>query len=552
MGIKMRHKAKWARAAGLLALTLIPPMAALPALAQSSAAPAPSAISPVPAAYKAALMAEAELSGSGDLLRFYAAHDFAPLWIDEAAAPRRAAFLSAIASAAAQGLPAARYDAGALIAAAEEARTEGDLGRLELRFSQALMHYAGDLQSGVLIPGVVDDGIKREVTRRDPLQNLADFRLAADPGAWLAAQQPDDPAYAQLIAGKLALEGKIAAGGWGAPVPAKALAQGDSGAAVIALRDRLIAMDYLAASATQDYDSEIAAAVQDFQLDHGLLPDGAADEVTLGEINTPPEARLGAIVVALERLRWMDGPRGARHIWVNIPDYTAKIVEDGRTVFQTRSVVGKASHDQRTPEFSDQMEHMVINPSWNVPRSITVKEYLPQMQQNPGAAGHLQLIDARGRVVPREAIDFAAYTPSTFPFAMRQAPSDDNALGLVKFMFPNPHNIYLHDTPSKSLFAKETRAFSHGCIRLGDPFGFAYAMLSVQSHDPKGLFHAELRAGGESTVPLQAPVPVHLVYFTAFPGKSGAITYRRDVYGRDGKILEALEAAGLDLSAPQG
>jgi L,D-transpeptidase YcbB len=193
-----------------------------------------------------------------------------------------------------------------------------------------------------------------------------------------------------------------------------------------------------------------------------------------------------------------------------------------------------------------------VNPSWSVPRSITVKEYLPMMQRNPNAAGHLQLIDRNGRTVSRGAVNFGAYTAANFPFAMRQAPSDGNALGLVKFMFPNPYNIYLHDTPSKSLFEKEIRAFSHGCIRLGDPFGFAYAMLARQTDDPEGLFKSHLKGGGESLLKLDQPVPVHLVYFTAFPTAKGQMNYRRDVYGRDGRILEALVEAGVVLPDVQG
>jgi murein L,D-transpeptidase YcbB/YkuD len=214
-------------------------------------------------------------------------------------------------------------------------------------------------------------------------------------------------------------------------------------------------------------------------------------------------------------------------------------------------VIGKNVPDQRSPEFSDVMEHMVINPSWGVPRSIIVKEYLPLLQANPNAVSHLQVIDGRGRVVPRGAVNFAAYNSRTFPFALRQPPSDDNALGLVKFMFPNPHNIYLHDTPSKSLFAKEIRAYSHGCIRVADPFDLAHALLSVQSKAAEAEFDAHLKTGDETTVKLLTVVPVHLVYFTAYPGTKGRISYRRDIYGRDSALFDALSAAGVELPGVQ-
>jgi murein L,D-transpeptidase YcbB/YkuD len=198
------------------------------------------------------------------------------------------------------------------------------------------------------------------------------------------------------------------------------------------------------------------------------------------------------------------------------------------------------------------MEHMVVNPTWNVPRSITVKEYLPMLQKNPNSVEHLKITDRRGRVVDRSEVDFTQFTASNFPFAMSQAPSNSNALGLVKFMFPNKWNIYLHDTPSKSLFKKEVRAFSHGCIRLGKPFDLAYTLLARQSDDPQAEFRRYLNTGRETTVPLEQPIPVHLVYFTAWPSARGEIEYRRDVYGRDARVFDALVAAGVAMPELQG
>jgi L,D-transpeptidase YcbB len=248
----------------------------------------------------------------------------------------------------------------------------------------------------------------------------------------------------------------------------------------------------------------------------------------------------------------MNIDRSVRHVWVNLPDFRARIVDGGKTVFETRVVIGKDVPDQRSPEFSDEMEHMVINPSWGVPRSIIVKEYLPLLQQNPNAVGHLQVIDGRGRVVSRGSVNFAAYSARTFPYGLRQPPSDGNALGKVKFMFPNQHNIYLHDTPSKSLFDKEVRAYSHGCIRVADPFDLAHALLSVQSKAAEAEFDAHLQTGDETTVKLLQKVPVHLVYFTAYPDAKGRMSYRRDVYGRDAALFQALSAAGVELAGVQG
>jgi murein L,D-transpeptidase YcbB/YkuD len=181
-----------------------------------------------------------------------------------------------------------------------------------------------------------------------------------------------------------------------------------------------------------------------------------------------------------------------------------------------------------------------------------VKEYLPKLQKNPNAVSYLKLLDQRGRTVPRDAVDFNEFTEKTFPFDIKQPPSRRNALGLVKFMFPNRYNIYLHDTPEKHLFARSNRAFSHGCIRLNDPFDFAYALLARQESDPKAFFQSVLATGRETRVDLRQPIPVHLIYRTAFTQAKGRIQFRRDVYGRDAEIFDALRAAGVALRAVQG
>jgi murein L,D-transpeptidase YcbB/YkuD len=481
------------------------------------------------------------------IAEWYRSTGYQTLWTGAADAGRRQAFLAAIASAPDHGLPVPRYDAAALAEAFRAAETEGDRGRVEVAMTRAYLAWARDLTSGALEPATVDKGIVREIEVIDPKVLLS--RMAAgDAETVLTWLLPKSPAYLQLMKTKIGLEAQIAAGGWGEPVPLAELAPGATGPDVVALRDRLVRMGYLAPSATAIYDRAVQTAVQDFQLNHGLQADGIAREATLVELNKGPEERLKSVIVALERERWMDFDRSAKHIWVNLPDFKARIIEDGKTVFETRVVIGKDVPDQRSPEFSDQMEHMVINPSWGVPRSIIVKEYLPLLRQNPNAVGHLQIIDGRGRVVPRGSVDFSG----SFPYGMRQPPSDGNALGKVKFMFPNQHNIYLHDTPSKSLFDKEVRAFSHGCIRVADPFDLAHELLSWQTDNAEAEFEAALQTGDETTVKLKQSLPVHLVYFTAYPGAKGRIGYRRDVYGRDAALWQALEAAGVELAGVQG
>lgn len=492
------------------------------------------------------------LTEDAALSAYYAARDYRTLWTGPQDEARRAALLSALEGAGAHGLSPARHDAAALRAALAAAVTEGDRGRLEVRMTRAFLTYASDVATGVLDPEKAGAGIHRTVTRLDPVTLLTRLERE-DPQRLLRDLPPDAPEYARLMKEKLQIESRMARGGWGGALSLVPLAPGDQGQGVVALRDRLVAMGYLRRSVTAVYDDALRAAVQRFQMDHGLTADGRADEATLAEINVAPEERIKSIVVAMERLRWMhDLDRGARHIWVNLPDFSAKIIDHGKVTFQTRSVIGKNTPDQRSPEFSDEMDHLVINPSWGVPRSIIVKEYLPLLQRNPNAVSHLQVIDRNGRVVPRGAVNFASYSARSFPFGLRQPPSDGNALGKVKFMFPNQYNIYLHDTPAKDLFDHEVRAYSHGCIRLADPFDFAYALLAAQSDDPKGLFHEILDSDRETTVRLDEKLPVHLVYFTAWPTAKGEMTYRRDIYGRDARLYEALTEAGVALGDVQG
>ncbi len=491
-------------------------------------------------------------SGHPAIAEFYRSNGYQPIWTDDESDDRGrvAALLKVLAAAEDHGLPVAAYDLDKLETALRTVRSGRDLGRIEVELSRTLLRYAADLQTGILTPASVDPGLVMEVPLRDPAQTLTSFAKSR-PGAFLKSLVPSSPEYTRLMKAKFALEKRIGAGGWGPSIPSQKLEPGESGASVVALRNRLIAMGYLARSARQTYDGDMQSAVQRFQTAHGLTPDGVAGPATIAEINIPAEDRLASVLVAMERERWINKPLGARHVWVNLADFTARIVDDGKVTFETRSVIGAKESDRRSPEFSDVMEHMVVNPTWNVPRSIAVKEYLPMLQRNPFAVGHLRVINSRGQVIDRNRVDFTRYNARNFPFDIKQPPSDDNALGLVKFMFPNKYNIYLHDTPSKSLFGREVRAFSHGCIRLADPFDFAYTLLAPQTDRPQELFRSKLATGVETVVPLEQPIPVHLVYRTAFTNAKGELNFRRDVYGRDARIFSELQRAGVVLRGVQ-
>ncbi|MBS0124384.1 L,D-transpeptidase family protein [Thetidibacter halocola] len=491
------------------------------------------------------------LGDNPEVAAFYRTRGFEPLWTgaDDLSAARRSALFEILGMADDHGLPARRYDAEGLMAQLATARTGRERGLAEMAMTRTYLLFAHDLQSGILDPGTLDAGIKRVLPRRPDSEQLAKLDNG-DPRAVMRALVPATAEYSRLMREKLLLEHRIAHGGWGDTVPAAKLEPGDSGPAVVALRDRLVRMGHLKPHLGASYDSRLTEAVRRVQEAHGLEPDGVAGASTLRAINTAPEERLQSVIVAMERERWLNLPegRGKRHILVNLVDFHARIMDDDKLTFETRSVIGHQDPDRRTPEFSDLMTHMVINPSWYVPRSIIVKEYLPMLRSNPGAVSHLQIIDARGRVVGR-GNGFGQYSASSFPFSMRQPPGPKNALGSVKFMFPNQYNIYLHDTPSQHLFKEEVRTYSHGCIRLDDPHDFAYALLARQTDDPQGLFHRILNTGAETRVNLEQPVPVHLIYRTAFTQAKGPVNYRADVYGRDALIWQALARQGVALRA---
>lgn len=488
-----------------------------------------------------------------DIAAFYQSNGYKPVWTGagEADRARRAELIRAIESAASHGLPVARYDPAGLLATLRAVRSPRDRGLAEVEMSRVFLQYARDIQTGVLIPKRIDPRIVRDIPYRDRTAYLTGL-VNAKPASFFRSLPPHSLEYNALLKEKMAMERLLSQGGWGPVVPAKSLEPGDQGNAVVALRNRLIAMDYMSRSNSMTYDPALTDAVQQFQIAHGLNADGKAGAETMKQINIGVEQRLQSVMVALERERWFNTERGKRHILVNIPDFTAKVVDDGVVTFRTRSVVGANTSDRPTPEFSDVMEFMVVNPSWYVPRSIVTKEYLPALKRNPNAAGHIEITDSRGRKVNRGAVNFSQYSARNFPFSMRQPPSRGNALGLVKFMFPNKHNIYLHDTPSKSLFARDVRAFSHGCIRLADPFDFAYALLAAQTSDPEGEFKSVLGTGREQRINLVDPVPVHIIYRTAVTNARGHTEYRADVYGRDARIWDALSKAGVAMGGVQG
>jgi murein L,D-transpeptidase YcbB/YkuD len=296
------------------------------------------------------------------------------------------------------------------------------------------------------------------------------------------------------------------------------------------IRERLGVHDEPAANTT--YDEKLAAAVKAYQRRSGMKATGVFDDRVARTLQAPPRHREIEIINAnLERWRWMPRDLGKAYVIVNIPDFTLKVVRDSKAIFHTRIVAGKP--DTPTPLFSDEIENIVMNPTWHVPESIIYKEYLPALQQDPTVLARMGLVvghDRNGRIT------------------VQQPPSERNALGRMKFNFPNRFNVYLHDTPDKRLFSVDRRAYSHGCMRVQNPTAFGEVLLSVGGA-PNNQYSAErlqhMFGTGENWLKFKSFVPVHITYQTAYVDEAGKLVLRDDIYGYDSRVLAALKNSDL-------
>jgi murein L,D-transpeptidase YcbB/YkuD len=420
----------------------------------------------------------------------------------------------------------------------------------------AYLRFAGDLSGGLLIPSKINPNMTRQPNRPTPAAMLAALPGGALPEV-LQQFEPSSPDYRHLVAEKQRLEEQARTESWGPAVSdGPTLHPGERGPRVSELRTRLARLGYLAPDSEavdSVFDPSLEEAVRRFQSDYGLNDDGVVGAMTLAAVNAPIETRLAQVVVNLERMRWMPRTLGDRHLLVNIPDFSVTLYEAGAPTWTSKVVVGK-THVTETPEFSGLVSYMVVNPTWHIPDSIAIRDYLPKLQKDPMVLKrqNIRLLTRGGTEINPKLVDFTQYTPENFPFRIKQRPSDDNALGQVKFMFPNEHSIYLHDTPHREYFARDVRALSNGCIRVEKPTELAELLLAGQVPDPAASFDGWVAGKSERSVTLDRKVPVHIVYRTVWFDAAGLAHYRPDVYGRDAEVFDALESAGVTLPAAQG
>ncbi|MGR3716238.1 MAG: L,D-transpeptidase family protein [Thermohalobaculum sp.] len=499
---------------------------------------------------------------------FYEAREYLPVWLaeDGAAAPAARALLSWVGAADANALPASRYGVSGLTARLAKASSGAysDASALETDLTRLFLAYARDISSGLLEPRSVSENIDIEPRRPDPAVLLAGIGATGDIPAFLDGLAPAGPAYDRLLSLYAGIRGIERNGGWGPRIDnGRTLLPGGRDPRVAQLRARLTALgdlapaDLIATSEVMNdatppvtdlllFDPALVAAVRRFQARHGLNTDGIVGPMTLAALNTTATERAAQVAVNLERMRWLNYDLGARHIVINIAAYTMTMIENGVPRFTTRTVVGKSRKFQ-TPEFNDQLEFIVVNPFWNVPYSIASREILPLLQEDPTylEQNNMELL---GSELPAREIDWSQVTRRSFPGRIRQRPGPDNALGTVKFLFPNDHAIYMHDTPAQNLFAYDQRTFSHGCVRLQDPIGFAHLLLSLQGDDPVGTFDRLRELGDEKWIRVREAIPVYVTYRTAWLDAGGVRQFRADVYRRDRDVMSALAAAGVSAS----
>ncbi len=451
--------------------------------------------------------------------RFYAARGYQPVWTGPAAlSPSGENVMRAIARADEDGLNPDDYVPSALAGLAAQ-HTAPATADLEVLLSLAVVRFARDLGWGITVPSEVDRDNSYDARPFVADKVLGDVASATDPGETLRQFAPPSFVYGLVKRALADLRARRAHGGWTHATDGPTLRKGDKGPRVVELRAILTERGDLAAGPPNDvFDDAVVDALARFQDRHGLDADGIYGKNVLSELNVPLSTRIEQVRLGLERLRWLPRTSTGRRIAVNLADFRTYVFDDDRVTFETRSVVGKQFHE--TPMFTGLMTYLVINPYWNVPTSIMRKELLPKAKADPDylAKNHFEYDGT----------------------SMRQLPGPWNSLGRFKFMFPNAHNIYLHDTPARALFSQADRAFSHGCVRLEKPAELAALLLADQGWTPERI-RAAVETGAETVVNLQKPIPVYISYITAFLGADGLMHYRRDVYGRDKKLIDALQ-----------
>ncbi len=429
------------------------------------------------------------------------------------------------------------------------------ISKIDFLMTKAYFDYASDLAKGRVDPNelnVVWEVLPQQVNM---IEHLEESLEKGNIKKSLNELKPDNEEYNSMLSALNQLYREKEAGGWPAPGDIPTLHPNDSVNEVVRLKKYLAATGDLA-NADSSYiyarlfDDRLTEAVIHFQRRHGLEADGVPGKNTLKEMNKPIDYRINQIKLNLDRIRRMPEKTGNRIIFVNVPDYSLEYFENDKLIQKMKVVVGKI--EKYTPILKDTITYLVFNPTWNVPHSIATEEMLPRIKTDPTYLSRNNYMLLKGSYTSNEEIDptkvnWSKITPSNFPYRIVQRPGSTNALGRIKFMLPNNHSIYLHDTPADYLFNRAERDFSHGCIRLEKPFQLAETILDGQMPTEK---IREIQASGKTTsVVLDRPVPVYIIYRTAWVDESGLIQFRDDIYDFDQLSLPFFKAPSKNKMA---
>jgi murein L,D-transpeptidase YcbB/YkuD len=451
------------------------------------------------------------------------------LWLDDQGVhqPRVEALLNTIAGADSDAIDLTAYpltDLNHALGAIDDEPTAQQLADADVMLSVAFTSYGEDMLTGQLDPKTL-----AQSWHINPMEDKIDSALSLsiredDFAAALVRMRPQDPGYDSLRMQLGAYRDLAAKGGWPVIPDGKQLHPGDreSPARLAALWGRLAAEGYLPADSVATrgvYDRALAGAVAEFQARHSIGVDSLLGGETLESLNLPVDYRLAQVAANLERYRWLPRSLGQRYVLVNVPQFSLRAFDSGQKSLEMKVIVGEEYENKATPVFSDSMEYVVFRPYWNVPPNIAEKEIFPKGPEYL-AANNMEVYNDHGRR------------------AVRQRPGPKNALGFVKFLFPNDYNIYLHDTPNHDLFNKDVRAFSHGCIRVEKPDELAEWVLGWDA----GRVESAMHGSNNHQVTLKRKIPVYIVYFTAFV-QDGHLNFGNDLYDRDNQLVAQMKAA---------
>jgi murein L,D-transpeptidase YcbB/YkuD len=482
------------------------------------------------------------------LPQLYAKHGFQPFWTRE----RLTVLLELLRDADSDGLLPSDYHrvalAGLIPAITDPAATPLQRAQLDLLATDAFHLLLYHLYLGKVDPVALDPNWNYAPRGTEEIETLAQTYRALTDGSLreaVAEARPSHWLYAWARDALAQYRALAAHGGWPSVPAGGKLARGMDDPRVLVLRHRLAVTGDLPAGAADStvFDDSVELAVRHFQRRHRLTDDGVVGPGTLAELNVPVEDRIRQIRANLERGRWVLHAIGTGDlVLVDIAGFEVRYLRDRKTLWQSRVQVGKPF--RQTPVFRSAIDHVVFNPTWTVPPTILGADILPAVRRNPAylAQRGLRVIDRTGAPVATSSIDWSRYTGRNFPYLLRQDPGPDNALGRVKIMFPNPYLVYMHDTPSQSLFGQDDRTFSSGCIRVERPFELVALLLDAPETWNTQSMAAVVATNQTRTVRLPKPVPVLLLYWTVAQDAEGRVAFKRDPYGRDARLLQALDA----------